>query len=270
MDLYYMKQEALDFFKENLDEFYINYYKDDNPKWVVDLYMKELGEEPFIKFKTIENFELFPINNSKSKIEFENCKILYKNINFLNETEASDEKIWAGLCHSVFYSYVRNRWEDYNKVEIEEKNKAIGKIKSRFFFSGGIRAGIYRNTLSKCWWVGRNTYEDNFEKLDIIGSDDISTKINEIFYSNKFSSNPIILNGIIEGIKYFNDKEIKLDTKLHIRPTLQLLNVIGGGIVLDYLEKEEIAKIFIDNIKSIIEKKAQNIAVNNVIDEEDI
>ena len=78
---------------------------------------------------------------------------------------------------------------------------------SRFFFSGGGRSGFYRNVLSKCWWVGRATFDkaadNHFAKLDIIGSADLTTKISDIFYSNTFSSNPVILNGICDALKFF-------------------------------------------------------------------
>ena len=192
---------------------------------------------------------------------------------FLNESQASDERLWAGLCHSVFYDYVRKRW-GYHKSQPKKQKDAISNIKSRFFFSGGTRAGLYRNTLAKCWWVGRNTFDpskpNHFEKLDIIGSSDISSKISDIFYSNNFSANPKVLNGIVNGIKYFNDEGIQLTDKDHIRPSLQLLNAIGGGVVLDCLNEEEIADIIIDNIYAIIQGDEQGFESNNSDYEEEI
>ena len=236
MKLYFMKKEALDTLKDNLDLVYNKYYTDSDNKWLWNV----CGGNPFIEYKDVPEFRLSNLNVGKSigEIELENCKLLYMNLKFLNESQASDERLWAGLCHSVFYEYVRKRW-DYHKLQPNTQKDAVSNIKSRFFFSGGIRSGLYRNTLSKCWWVGRNTYDmsnkNHFEKLDIIGSNDISTKISDIFYSNNFSSNPIILDGIVEGIKYFNDEGIQLTVKEHIRPSLQLLNAIGGGVVLDCL-----------------------------------
>ncbi len=260
MKLYFMKKEALDTLKDNLDLVYNKYYTDSDNKWLWNV----CGGNPFIEYKDVPEFRLSNLNVGKSigEIELENCKLLYMNLKFLNESQASDERLWAGLCHSVFYEYVRKRW-DYHKLQPNTQKDAVSNIKSRFFFSGGIRSGLYRNTLSKCWWVGRNTYDmsnkNHFEKLDIIGSNDISTKISDIFYSNNFSSNPIILDGIVEGIKYFNDEGIQLTVKEHIRPSLQLLNAIGGGVVLDCLSKEDISNIFIENIYSIIQGDEQEV-----------
>lgn len=188
--------------------------------------------------------------------------MLYKNLSFLSESQASDERLWAGLCHSVYYQYLRKRW-GYDKQQPKKPKESISNIKSRFFFSGGTRAGLYRNTMAKCWWVGRNSFDISktnlFEKLDILGSSDISSKISDIFYSNTFSSNPLIFDGIVNGIKYFNDAGTQLTVKEHIRPTLQLLNAVGGGIILDCLSSEDIADIFIDNIHSIIQGDVQGV-----------
>lgn len=267
MKLYFMKKEALDILKDNLDLVYNKYFTEKDNKWLWTV----CGGDPFIEYKDVPDFELANLDSEMSigEVEFDNCKILYKQLSFLNESQASDERLWAGLCHSVFYNYVRNRW-DYHQKQPKNQKEAVSNIKSRFFFSGGTRAGLYRNTLAKCWWVGRNTFNgsvaNNFEKLDIIGSNDISSKISDIFYSNTFSSNPTILGGIVEGIKYFKDEGTQITLREHIRPSLQLLNAVGGGIILDCLSEEEIAEIFIDNIYAIIQGDKQGMVVD--IDDE--
>lgn len=267
MKLYFMKKEALDILKDNLDLVYNKYFTEKDNKWLWTV----CGGDPFIEYKDVPDFELANLDSEMSigEVEFDNCKILYKQLSFLNESQASDERLWAGLCHSVFYNYVRNRW-DYHQKQPKNQKEAVSNIKSRFFFSGGTRAGLYRNTLAKCWWVGRNTFNgsvaNNFEKLDIIGSNDISSKISDIFYSNTFSSNPTILGGIVEGIKYFKDEGTQITLREHIRPSLQLLNAVGGGIILDCLSEEEIAEIFIDNIYAIIQGDEQGMVVD--IDDE--
>ena len=126
---------------------------------------------------------------------------------------------------------------------------------------------VYRNTLSKCWWVGYHTYdstkENVFEKLDIIGKNDISTKISDIFYSNRFSANKTILEGIVKGIEALQDDGVNLLVRDHLRPALQYLNVIGGGILLDCLTSDDIKDIFVDYVDGIIQDDDQSIDFNN-------
>ncbi len=270
MKIYFMKKEAIDILKDNLDLLYNKYFTEKDNEWLWTV----CGGNPFIEYKDVPNFQLSALDSDMTigEVEFNNCKILYKNLSFLNESQASDERLWAGLCHSVFYNYVRERW-DYHKKQPRTQKEAVSNIKSRFFFSGGTRAGLYRNTLAKCWWVGRNTYDascsNHFEKLDIIGSNDISSKISDIFYSNNFSSNPTILGGIVNGIKYFKDEGVQISLKEHIRPSLQLLNAVGGGLILDCLSEDDIAEIIIENIYAIIQGDEQGIVSNDPDDEND-
>lgn len=254
MKLYFMKQEALDILKSNLDIIYNKYFTENDNKWLWDV----CGGNPFVEFKEVDDFQLTPIDGdtTKGEAEFNNCKIVYKNLSFITESQACDERLWAGLCHSVFYDYFRKRW-DYDTKSPKDSKSAASNIKSRFFFSGGSRSGMYRNSLSKCWWVGRNTYEPEksnpFEMLDVIGSNDISSKISDIFHSNNFSANPTILKGIVGALKNFKDENVNLTLKDHIRPSLQLLNAVGGNVILDCLESDEISEILIDNIYSILQ-----------------
>ena len=208
---------------------------------------------------------------SKGEVEFANCKIIYQHLSFLTESQACDERLWAGLCHSVYYDYLRKRW-DYDTKSPKTQKEAVSNIKSRFFFSGGTRAGLFRNSIAKCWWVGRNTYDPSnvanpFEKLDIIGSNDISSKISDIFYSNNFSANPVILNGIVKAFKNFKEENIQLLLKEHIRPSMQFLNAVGGGVVLDCLDEDEIADMLIDNIYGILQGDQQGVEIEDEYDE---
>lgn len=122
------------------------------------------------------------------------------------------------------------------------------------------------------WWFTSSHYNDwsnvnPFEKLDIIGCNDISSKISDIFYSNNFSANPIILNGIVKAFENFKEENIQLSLKEHIRPSLQFLNAVGGGVVLDCLDENEIADMLIDNIYGIIQGDQQGVKIETESEE---
>lgn len=266
MKIRYMKQEALDILKSQLPSCYKYYYKNYDNSWIKDI----CGFEPFEEYRDIPSFELSPLSKSKGEIDFNNCKIIFSKLNFITESQACDERLWAGLCHDVFYTYMRRRWDMDKQAELDQK-KSLGEIRTRFFFNGGVRSGSYRNTLSKCWWVGKCTYdnETKFKKLDIIGSNSISSKISDIFHNYNFVSNKTILNGIIYGIEYFNNNEIKYSTVDHLRPTLQYINAVGGGTLLDYWGQNEIKELFIEYMTKLIFNKEKVISVNNEELEED-
>lgn len=255
MELCFLKGDALDTLKNSLPQIFEKYFVETNNLWLTEIF----GENPFVKFKEVPNFELTPLDKelTPGEIDLNNCKIIYRNFRFLTPRQAADERFWAGLCHGAFYDYVRRRWS-YGDDKIPSANEAVKNIKSRFFFGGGSRDSLSTNTLAKCWWTGRALYDSNlenpFEKLDILGANNFYTKAFSIM-TRSFAANTRILNGIIKFIKHLNDKNIKLSTESHLRPALSELNKNGGAVVLDCLTEEEIAAIMIEYVEKIFAQK---------------
>lgn len=251
MKLYFMKQNAIDFLKANMRTLYMHYYRFDTNEWLYDLF----DYDPFEFFMEVPDFELAPIGSSTGEAEFENSKILYMNLRLLSESQASDERLWAGLCNGIFYKYLRARWK-YSTTRPKEPKKDASLIISRFFYLGGTRAGMFRNSLARNWWVGRLTYDqDNTNHwfyLNLLGAEDYISKVSDLFYSNTFSASPEILKGICKGLEYFRDRNQKILVRDHLRPTMQYLNAVGGGILLDSLSVDEIAALVVENIGRII------------------
>lgn len=263
MKLYFMKQDAVDFMKHNMERLYTHYFQDETNEWMA----REYGSDPFSEFMEVPDFGLAEIDAmSIGEVDFENCKILYNNLRSLSESQCSDERLWAGLCNSTFYGYMRRRYQ-YPSKQFKKKETDASAVISRFFFSGGTRSGFFRNGLAKCWWVGRATFdrdnENHFARLDVIGSNDMTTKISDIFYSNTFASNPTILAGICDALKYFSDHGQALDEKKHVRAAMQYLNAIGGATLLDVLSREEICKIMTSRIIAILKGQSADISFDD-------
>ena len=255
MELCFLKSNALDTLKNGLPQIFDKYLTEGDNSWLVDV----CGENPFVKFRDVPDFELTSLDNGlqAGEIEFRNCKILYKHLNFLTPRQAADERFWAGLCHGVFYNYLRRRYEYDN--EKENHPKAVSEIKTRFFFEQLSRTGILRNSLAKCWWTGRAFYDSTlstpFEKLDIVGSNDISSKISYIL-RYPFASNPKILDGIVKFFKHFKDRDVKLGAlKETLQPAMAELNKVGGAVILDCLTADEVAAIIIACVEDILKRK---------------
>lgn len=264
MQIYFMKREALNYFKVNMGKLYTNYFQKDDNSWMAE----EFGEDPFIPFMDVPEFEMTSLLDDKGagEIDLMNCKIIYENLKSLSESQASDERLWAGLCNGTFYKYMRKR-HGYTTSGLKDKEKDASGILSRFFFTGGTRGGFYRNTIAKCWWVGRATYDksnmiNHFEMLDALGPNDLSTKVSDIFYSNTFASNPTILKGICDALRFFSDHGIKLRMKEEIRPAMQYLNAVGGATLLDVLTSDEIKEIIVKRISELLKGEISDLQVD--------
>lgn len=75
------------------------------------------------------------------------------------------------------------------------------------------------------------------------------------------------MNGIVKAFENFKEENIQLSLKEHIRPSLQFLNAVGGGVVLDCLDENEIADMLIDNIYGIIQGDQQGVKIETESEE---
>lgn len=267
MKLFFMKQSAVDYLKENMKTLYINYYREKDNQWIKELF----DYDPFEFFMEVSDFKLAAITEKKGEVDLENCKILYSNLLNISASQAGDERLWAGLCNSTFYGYCRLRW-GYPTKNQKTPETDTSAIISRFFFAGTKRAPFYRNTLAKYWWIGHATYQEHesnrFALLDALGPDDLSTKISDLFYSYSFSSNPTIIKGICSAWKIFSDRGIKLSVREYFRPAIQQLNALGGGVLLDVYTDEEIKNIFFDYIQQLYSNDSPRAMI--IMDEDEL
>ncbi len=251
MKLYFMKQEALEYVKANISSLYKNYYQFDSPEWIYDLF----DYDPFEVFSVVEDFELADTNQQPGEVDFQNCKILYEKLKNISDSQASDERLWAGLTNKTFYSYMRKRWK-YAKKHLKKTADDSSAVLLRYFYRYSGRSGLFRNTLARCWWTGRLTYSEKYsnrwELLDAIGSEDIVSKISDLFYSYTYSSNSDIVEGFCQGLKFFRDRGTHVATREHIRPTAQYLNAVGGGLLLDIFSADEIKKMVVERLGLLI------------------
>lgn len=246
MKLLFLKQDALDTLKHNV-EFNLHHYQEHDNKWVHD-YFKD--ENPFLEFKLeVDDFELKTEFKTAAETDLSNSKILYENLKTLSETQAADERLWAGLTHSVFYDFVQKRW-----IYDSENMKKANYIQSRYFYSGGQSRGIIRNTLSKLWWIGKFTYDKErsnpFELTDVLGNGDMSTRVSDMFTSN-FSRNPKVGHAFLSAIKEYEDEGYKIGGYT-FRKAVQYMNAYGGMTIVDYLEENEMKDVLIRKIDKIM------------------
>lgn len=240
MIVHFMKQDALIQLKTNVEE-NATYYSKPTNEWissVVDI------DNPFAEYKLqFDDFQLnYDINmQNSSKIDVENAIILYSAMKNISDTQATDERLWAGLCHCDFWEYLHYRWYEGNNRRSKSSN-----IASRYFLSSssGLRRSLFLNSLSKLWWLSRLTYDKNRKdpyELTRYFENDFSTK-SLILFSSNYMSNMEISKGLISAlIQLENDGYTLPGQKRNVYyRASQYLNVLGGTHILDYFCEEEI------------------------------
>ena len=107
MNIKYIKEEALENLKTKDLEDNLKLYNKSNSM----LISKYSVDSLFLVFnrKSFPDFELVFTGDNR-KDDYNNMVILYTNLKDLTDTQASDERVWAGLAHTFFWDYMQKRW----------------------------------------------------------------------------------------------------------------------------------------------------------------
>ena len=235
MKLQFVSYDNIDIIKSNLKEWVEN-FKLDSSDWL----QEKLGNILFsdTKFGDVPDFGLDMTADKPFLTEAENAKRVYGNLHFLSDSQASDERLWAGLCLGPFWNYVKYRWEI-------DKKCTVANVQQHFLFGFGARRSLTRNALSRLWWIGRLTYDehrsDPWELTKFVcESSDYIMHILERNTSNKPTSLRHFLSALIEA----KAQGLQMDTTA-VGELAKYLNLLGGIYILDCLPEQRIHdKIF--------------------------
>jgi len=235
MKIKFIDQESLDTLKANVGSNIENYKLKDN-QWIYD----QLGKDPFIEYhKEVKEFKLEP----RAK-EIENAEVLYLGMKDITDSEATDERLWAGLAHDLLWEFMLENLEF--SMEKTGQVKFIEKtIINRYFFNeenSTRKRRIFINSLSKLWWAGRLCYDEDNESDPFKYSCIFETAFSEKFILMSSSN---IMNNKNTRFAYFRAgvllQELGLEIKGKTMTPLQVyLNKIGGQVILDTFSVDEI------------------------------
>lgn len=259
MKIKIMTTEAISYVKKNIEEL-LPYYKNaERPeKWL----REKLGKDPFVEVSALEfdDIELKVNPDKPSSDDVFNIKLLYLKMKELNDSFASDERLWAGLAHTVFYDYMLKRWPNYFEKE---------DLLNHFFFKLGKPRCYLVNSLSRLWWLGRKTYlssiEDNWLILDYI-SHDINGYAFTLFGSN-WSNSEKTLKLFMKAItKYEADSNNKVYREL-FNDALKYTNCFGGIYIIDACDDDFVIGSIYNYITNRFierEREAEFNKINNI------
>jgi hypothetical protein len=229
MKVVFIGEDDLNDLKTNLHNL-VNNFKLPNNDWLTDYFSRSPLRET--KFE-VDDFELDVSQEKPFYTDFENVKRVYSRLRFLTDSQASDERLWAGLSLGAFWKYVQYRWNIIDTCTSDN-------IKQHFFFGFGPRRSLTRNALARLWWIGRLTSDfarnDPYELTQIVCEN--SDNIMHIIERN-FSNNKDIIIPFLSAIDEAKKEKLPINTD-RIGDLSKYLNLLGGTYLLDVLDKETI------------------------------
>lgn len=234
MKIQFLKEDALYQLKANVEYNRLNYSSESN-EWIYRYFGSD--NNPFLDFKAeIPDFKMFMDSEYPERTDVENAKIIYTALKSLTASQATDERLWAGLAHGQLWDYMQYR------MKTSSKNLSAESIKTNFFFKYGVVKSLTINPISRLWWASKSIYdeenEDNPFHLMEYFRTNFSKKVFLLFSSN-FANNPKIVKAFLSAIIYIEDKGIKVTTDQY-GSLIRYVNMLGGTYILDYLTKEKL------------------------------
>lgn len=230
MKLKIMTFDAIDYVKKNISNLHDHYKNGDNPEeWIT----RAIGKPAFNDVPELEfdDFELFVSEDAPSSTDALNIKLLYTKLSTINDSFASDERLWAGLAHTVFYDYMLKRWPN----NYDDKS-----IINHYFFSGGRPRCYMVNSIARLWWIGKKTIfledRDPNQIIDYI-SHDINGYAFTLFGSN-WSNSERTLKQFFEAIFEFEKETEESIGRELFNDAMKYTNCLCGIYVIDACDND--------------------------------
>ena len=244
----FMKVSDMEALKANAKN-HVTFYSQETNAWIE----QTLHHSPFgdTKYDLPELSLYMPaVGRFSPSTDKLNVREVYGKLRWLSDSQASDERLWAGLCFGPFWEYVHYRW----KIDTADS------IKQHYFFAYTPRRSLTRNAVSRLWWIGRLTYdgsrEDPFELTDFVCEN--SRFIVDVLERNVSNSKPIMrefLSACIEAKK----QGLTMDTNT-IRELEKYLDLLGGIYILDCMPEGFVYKKILTKASQLMLFKENKVA----------
>lgn len=250
MNLIYFTQDAYKTLKKDIEQNKDKYYSSDT-SWLND-YFEENNISEYMKTSSVKVGNVI-FQYTGDDVESKNSDDIQNIITFYSEfkdkitpTQASDPCLWTALCHFSYNDYIIKRWK---------KDDGTVRLDQRFFATEGRASLLYYNAISRLWWSGYLTYDEEKEKTNpweltrILFS---AQQIQKDLFDQPFSMNRTIVKGLLRALKRIQEETGNAATPTFRKCCDSYINHYGAVTILDALTSDEIEEIAYDYMKSCL------------------
>lgn len=176
--------------------------------------------------------------------DYKNAIALHKAINSktIHLRYLVDERFWAYLTHTKYWTYLQKRWPAINDE----------RIKENWFFKGG-NTVFSRQSLVRLWWRAECSYDENnaenpYELTKV--AFDFADPFNQIIERKISKSRKVFRCALIALRDTPNSQKLKGEenrTKFG-----KAINTIAGVKLIELMKEDELIKMFSDIIVEIV------------------
>lgn len=252
MNLIYFTKDAYKLLKKDLVNNKENYYSED--PWLED-YFAAAGIDEYFKTSSVvvPNINLMysgEDDDAKNQDDLNNIRLLYGTYkDKITPLQASDPMLWSALCHITYKDYVLKRWK---------KDDGTVRIDQRFFATEGRSSLCYYNAISRLWWSGYLTYDEERERSNPYHLTETlfsAQQIQKDLFDQSMSMNKTVVKGLLIALKRIQEETGNASTPVFRQCCDSYLNHYGAVSILDYLSAEDIEEIAFEFMKKNVKTK---------------
>lgn len=239
-----LRQEALDRLSKDAS-LNIEKYSFSEEVWMEEYFKEKEVKLPLFSsgIMLADDIKLIMGNNAEN--DSENAIRMHEALKGkLNPVLATDRRFWIAMTHTVFYPYMRSRWEVENKLNDKGVN---GTITDRYFMD----RGLFRNGISRLYWIPELTYDESLEDpyeytKFLIENQDLVNQVD----GRSFCRNRIALRACLKVLMNAGDL-----TRSQKRQYFENLVKKGGVTVLDALPYDLLETTCQDILEKVLNAK---------------
>lgn len=249
MIIYYIEKESIDYIKSKWLTFLPCFNEDTNESFLKK--WEETTHKPLFKETRFGEFPDFTLPPGTSEVDA--VKLVYGNLATLDETSANFQDVWAGLCIKYFWPYTKARW-------MKDKSITVDIVNKHFFFEKDLnRESFSRNAISRLWWIGKFTYDEEhtenpwwLTELIAPSSDQVASWI-----ERSISNNLTVTRALGRAIIDVRAQGKEVNT-IAFRAISKYINILSGSYIIDCMSEDRLKNKIQSELEKIVDTSLES------------
>ena len=226
MKIKYITEDGITTLRENANIVFSSVIKEGNS--LLDVFPNIVRESSYETEPIV--LDVSQPSGKETLTDIENVIRVYNHLKHISDSLASEERLWVALSLVDLLDYMKYRWPADNEKD----------VLNRYFFNYSSNRSLFRNGISRLWWIGRVTYdsskEDPFELTRYLCKDQ---DFIESICGRTMFNNHSIQRATVRALYDAEKAGVIVDRQM-IRETAKYVNLLGGVYMIDFLTEGEI------------------------------
>lgn len=238
-----LTDQGLDLLRTEIPS-HLKHYKRANP-WLAQQLKRVRPFETTGQIEFAKPLVLVP-SEGKKHFDIENSIRMHQALPSLSRLDARNPRLWAHVCHSVLWSYMRTRWPV--EKEWADKAKAQRYVLTHYFVPNSSSRHLLRNGAARLWWYAHLTHDPSRKKDPYVLTRTLLSRldITQQILERAMGRCDLIRHRFLDFINSNQDICLHQGNRSRdlVRHLARSLNFHGGVCLLDSMTRRDLDQFF--------------------------